>query len=83
MSKTEIKQRVLAIAHDNLTEEGRVFEEKMTLEDMEVDSLDFMEFLFAVDDEFGTEIDADPLTESGLNLGEILDRIATQIEATA
>lgn len=81
MSRSEIKEKILAIAQESLAEDGRIFEEKMTLEDMNVDSLDFMEFLFAVDDEFGTEIDADKLTEPDLNLGEILDRIASQIEA--
>lgn len=82
MSRAEIKAKVLSIAQENLAEDGRTFEEKMTLDELNVDSLDFMEFLFAIDDEFGTEINADDLTEPGLNLGEILDLITSQIEAS-
>jgi acyl carrier protein len=54
----------------------------MTLDSFEADSLDYVEFLFEVDDKFDVDIDNDKLNDSSLTLKQLIDLITTQVSVS-
>lgn len=70
-------QELLEIDPDRMTEDASF------VDDLEVDSLDIVEYVMALEDEFGIELPEDELTDAK-NIGALLDVVhAKTATATA
>lgn len=79
MTKEEVVAKLKGIVANRLdVEEDQVTEEKSFVEDLGADSLDIVELIMGIEDEFGIEIpdeDAEKLTSVGEALKYTLDKI--------
>ncbi|MBQ6776680.1 MAG: acyl carrier protein [Synergistaceae bacterium] len=79
MTKEEVVAKLKGIVANRLdVEEDQVTEEKSFVEDLGADSLDIVELIMGIEDEFGIEIpdeDAEKLTSVGEALKYTLEKI--------
>ncbi len=79
MTKEEVVSKLKGIVANRLdVEEDQVTEEKSFVEDLGADSLDIVELIMGIEDEFGIEIpdeDAEKLTSVGEALKYTLEKI--------
>ncbi len=79
MKKEEVVAKLKGIVANRLdVEEDQVTEEKSFVEDLGADSLDIVELIMGIEDEFGIEIpdeDAEKLTSVGEALKYTLEKI--------
>ena len=62
------KERVINVLADHLDVDASTITEATTFEDLDIDSLDTVEILMEMEDEFGIEIVAE---EAGRSVGEL------------
>ncbi len=62
------KERVINVLADHLDVDASTITEATTFEDLDIDSLDTVEILMEMEDEFGIEIVAE---EAGKSVGEL------------
>ena len=78
LSKQEIQSRVAKIVSEQLgVEEGKITPESKFMEDLGADSLDTVELVMALEDEFDCEI-PDEEAEKLKSVGEALDYIESK-----
>lgn len=79
MSSEEIFEKVKAIIVDQLgAEESAITLEASFIDDLEADSLDIVELIMAIEEEFGIEIpDAD--AEKVVTVGDVVDYIKENV----
>ena len=79
MTKEEVVAKLKGIVANRLdVEEDQVTEEKSFVEDLGADSLDIVELIMGIEDEFGIEIpdeDAEKLTSVGEAIKYTLEKI--------
>mgnify|MGYP002623563680 FL=1 len=79
MTKEEVVAKLKTIVSDRLdVEEDQVTEDKSFVEDLGADSLDIVELIMGIEDEFGIEIpdeDAEKLTSVGEAMKYTLEKI--------
>ncbi|MBN1284704.1 MAG: acyl carrier protein [Anaerolineae bacterium] len=81
LTREEIEVKIKEIVVDLLgVDEEKVVPEARFREDLEADSLDLVELIMAVEDEFGGEI-SDEEAQSILTVGEVVEYIMAQLEA--
>lgn len=81
LSKDEIKSRVAKIVSEQLgVEEGKITDESKFMEDLGADSLDTVELVMALEDEFDCEI-PDEEAEKLKSVGEVLGYIESKQQA--
>ena len=82
MKKEEVVAKLKGIVANRLdVEEDQVTEEKSFVEDLGADSLDIVELIMGIEDEFGIEIpdeDAEKLTSVGEALKYTLEKISVE-----
>ena len=82
MTKEEVVAKLKGIVANRLdVEEYQVTEEKSFVEDLGADSLDIVELIMGIEDEFGIEIpdeDAEKLTSVGEALKYTLEKISVE-----
>ena len=82
MKKEEVVAKLKGIVANRLdVEEDQVTEEKSFVEDLGADSLDIVEPIMGIEDEFGIEIpdeDAEKLTSVGEALKYTLEKISVE-----
>ena len=82
MTKEEVVAKLKGIVANRLdVEEDQVTEEKSFVEDLGADSLDIVELIMGIEDEFGIEIpdeDAEKLTSVGEALKYTLEKISVE-----
>lgn len=77
MERTEIFDKVADIASDILGVEIDRITEQTTFDDLEADSLDRLQLVTAMEDEFGIEFDEDRLLTIS-SVADAIDAIAAQ-----
>ena len=82
MTKEEVVAKLKGIVANRLdVEEDQVTEDKSFIDDLGADSLDIVELIMGIEDEFGIEIpdeDAEKLTSVGEALKYTLDKIGVE-----
>ena len=82
MKKEEVVAKLKGIVANRLdVEEDQVTEDKSFVEDLGADSLDIVELIMGIEDEFGIEIpdeDAEKLTSVGEALKYTLEKIGAE-----
>ncbi|MBQ3646317.1 MAG: acyl carrier protein [Synergistaceae bacterium] len=82
MTREEVVAKLKAIVSDRLdVEEDQITEDKSFVEDLGADSLDIVELIMGLEDEFRIEIpdeDAEKLTSVGEALKYTLDKIGVE-----
>ncbi|MBQ7197223.1 MAG: acyl carrier protein [Synergistaceae bacterium] len=82
MTKEEVVAKLKGIVANRLdVEEDQVTEDKSFIEDLGADSLDIVELIMGIEDEFGIEIpdeDAEKLTSVGEALKYTLEKIGAE-----
>lgn len=82
MTKEEVVAKLKGIVANRLdVEEDQVTEDKSFVEDLGADSLDIVELIMGIEDEFGIEIpdeDAEKLTSVGEALKYTLEKIGAE-----
>jgi acyl carrier protein len=82
MKKEEVVAKLKGIVANRLdVEEDQVTEDKSFVEDLGADSLDIVELIMGIEDEFGIEIpdeDAEKLTSVGEALKYTLEKISVE-----
>ena len=82
MTREEVVAKLKAIVSDRLdVEEDQITEDKSFVEDLGADSLDIVELIMGLEDEFRIEIpdeDAEKLTSVGDALKYTLDKIGVE-----
>ncbi len=82
MTKAEVVAKLKGIVANRLdVEEDQVTENKSFIEDLGADSLDIVELIMGIEDEFGIEIpdeDAEKLTSVGEALKYTLEKISVE-----
>lgn len=82
MTKEEVVAKLKAIVSDRLdVEEDQVTEDKSFVEDLGADSLDIVELIMGIEDEFRIEIpdeDAEKLTSVGEAMKYTLEKIGVE-----
>ena len=80
-NSNDIKNRVIKIVSDHLgVEEAEVKDEASFTDDLGADSLDTVELVMALEDEFGTEI-PDEDAEKILTVKQAIDYIESHMDA--
>jgi len=81
MTKKVIREKVIKIATERLQTDEKILAGNMTLVDLDADSLDFVEFLFEVEDEYDISIDSSKLRDPSMSVSDIIDNIVLQISS--
>ena len=80
MERTEILEKVRDIASDVLGVDADEITEETTFDDLDADSLDRLQLVTAMEDEFDLEIDADKLAAIN-SVADAVDAIESAQEA--
>lgn len=80
MERTEILERIAEIVNDVLDVEPEDITEESTFDDFEADSLDRLEIVTAIEDEFDVEIDDERLNAIA-SVADAIDAIEAAKEA--
>lgn len=83
MDRTEIVERMRTKAVELLDVTAEAFVETASLkDDLEVDSLDIVEYVMALEDEFAVELPEDEL-EGAKTIGDLVDVVAAKTAEAA
>lgn len=83
MTRSEILDRMRGKAVELLDVKPDAFVESASLvDDLEVDSLDVVEYVMALEDEFGIELPEDEL-DGAKDIGALLDVVEKKVDAAA
>ena len=78
MSRVEILQEMQLVIQEQLDREDIVLTEATKLNDLGVDSIEFMEFIINLEDEFSLEISDNTIDHMG-KVSDLLDYLSEQL----
>lgn len=79
MAKLSIIDRIEKIAVKSLPIESLSEVEDKNLDELELDSLDFLELIFEVNEEFGTSIPVDDFSDPTQTMGALISKLENRI----
>ena len=78
MSRVEILQKMQLVIQEQMGKEDIVLTESTKLDDLGVDSIELMEFIINLEDEFDLEISDDTIDHM-VNVADLLDYLSEEL----
>lgn len=78
MSRVEILQKMQLVIQEQMGKEGIVLVEETKLDDLGVDSIELMEFIINLEDEFALEISDDTIDHM-VKVADLLDYLSEKL----